>query len=60
MAKATTTPLRQAVQDAKSGAVAPCEWFALCDHEATTVRRHPILGDVPICERCDAKVEALS
>jgi predicted PP-loop superfamily ATPase len=37
-----------------------CCWFALCENEATNVRTHPILGDVPICGRCDAKVEALA
>lgn len=36
-----------------------CEWFALCDNPATTTRSHPILGDVPICDRCDAKVVAM-
>ena len=29
-----------------------CQWFALCDREATTTVAHPILGDVPACERC--------
>lgn len=37
-----------------------CEWFALCDNEATTEMPHPILGAVPICERCKAKAEAHS
>jgi hypothetical protein len=37
-----------------------CEWYALCENPATGTRSHTILGDVPICERCDAKVEALS
>ncbi len=37
-----------------------CEWFLLCEHPATTTRQHPILGAVPICDRCDAKVEALA
>lgn len=37
-----------------------CEWFALCIRKATTTRRHPILGDVPICAECDAKMERLS
>ena len=36
-----------------------CEWFALCENAATTTRSHPILGPVPICERCDARVDAL-
>lgn len=29
-----------------------CEWFARCDHVATQTRSHPVLGDVPICDRC--------
>ena len=34
-----------------------CEWFALCDHPATLLVAHPILGDVPTCERCVAKLD---
>lgn len=29
-----------------------CQWFALCANDATTTLWHPILGDVPICQRC--------
>lgn len=29
-----------------------CEWFALCTNKATDVVKHVILGDVPICDRC--------
>lgn len=29
-----------------------CQWFALCPNKATGTIRHPILGDVPICDRC--------
>ncbi|AYR01207.1 hypothetical protein SEA_SCARLETT_40 [Mycobacterium phage Scarlett] len=36
-----------------------CEWFALCDHEATSTEAHPILGEVPICDRCKAKLDRL-
>lgn len=32
-----------------------CAWFALCDHTAIGFEPHPILGDVPICERCRDK-----
>lgn len=36
-----------------------CEWFAACQHVATKTRPHPILGDVPICARCDTKITAI-
>jgi hypothetical protein len=38
--------------------VAGCAWFALCDQEATTLVGHPVLGQVPTCPRCAARVEA--
>lgn len=41
-----------------TGEPVTCSWFALCENQATKVRQHPILNGVPICERCDAKVEA--
>ena len=37
-----------------------CEWFTLCFNEATTTRSHPILGDVPICQRCQDKMDRLA
>lgn len=36
-----------------------CAWFTLCDRPATTVMAHPVLREVPICDRCRTKVEAL-
>jgi hypothetical protein len=36
-----------------------CEWWAMCANEATGTMPHPIIGDVPICDRCRAKVEQL-
>ncbi|QSM01181.1 hypothetical protein SEA_NANOSMITE_157 [Mycobacterium phage Nanosmite] len=38
---------------------APCQWFARCENPANGLRDHPTLGQVPICKRCDEKVEAL-
>lgn len=37
-----------------------CAWFAHCWNDATKTRTHPTLGDVLICDRCDAKAERLS
>jgi len=37
-----------------------CQWFRDCGNPATSLEPHPILGAVPICERCAAKVAALS
>ena len=36
-----------------------CKWFALCDHPATQTRKHPVLGAVPICDRCEQKLVAM-
>jgi hypothetical protein len=41
------------------GKVKTCQWWALCGNDATKVRHHPVLGDVPICDRCNVKVERL-
>lgn len=40
-------------------AAAPCMWFALCDNDANGLRDAGPLGAVPICKRCDDKVERL-
>lgn len=29
-----------------------CEWFARCGRTATGTTPHPILGEVPTCDRC--------
>lgn len=34
-----------------------CKWFLMCTNAAVTTVWHPILGDVPICERCKAFTE---
>lgn len=36
-----------------------CHWFAKCPNPANGLRDHPILGQVPICQRCDDRVEAM-
>lgn len=40
-----------------AGAV--CQWWALCDHPATGAMPHPVIGNVPICDRCRKKVNEL-
>ncbi len=34
-----------------------CEWFAYCENRATLTMPHPVLGGVPICERCASRPE---
>ena len=36
-----------------------CRWFLKCDNPAVTTRPHPIIGDVPICQRCADKMTAI-
>lgn len=36
-----------------------CEWFLLCENTATSMEPHPILGEVPICDRCHERNERL-
>jgi hypothetical protein len=33
-----------------------CRWFLFCENPAEGVEEHPILGDVPICQPCRAKL----
>ena len=37
-----------------------CEWWLLCANDANQAMHHPVLGYVPICDRCLEKVETLS
>jgi len=41
----------------KNGKTLICEWFIMCDNPATMTRSHPSLGEVPICKRCNDKME---
>lgn len=47
----------QTKKDAQLGA---CSWFAYCENPATHTQAHPILGDVPICDRCQGIYDGLS
>jgi hypothetical protein len=29
-----------------------CMWFRMCENGATGTVKHPVLGDVPVCDRC--------
>ena len=42
-----------------AGKEAPCMWFAKCPNPANGLREHPVLDQVPICQRCDDKVERM-
>lgn len=44
----------------RSPAQTVCEWFVMCTNEATTTQSHPVLGDVPICDRCLQKYKRMS
>lgn len=56
----TTTKVYALDEDGNEvGDPVQCQWFALCDHDATQLEPHPILGQVPICDRCKAKVDSL-
>lgn len=34
-----------------------CAWFAGCDNISTGAMSHPVIGDVPICDRCRERAE---
>jgi len=34
-----------------------CGWFLLCANKATDSLPHPVLGSVPVCERCRSFVK---
>jgi hypothetical protein len=48
------TPLKRVIRK-KLETPGKCMWFALCDNPATETEP-PILGDVPICKSCAAKM----
>lgn len=39
---------------------APCMWFAMCDNLANGTRYGGPLGEVPICKRCDDKMDRIA
>ena len=41
------------------GSEQECAWWAGCNNEATTTESHPVLGDVPICDRCADKLRKI-
>lgn len=38
-------------------AAVSCQWFANCENPANGTMPHPVLGEVPICERCRKRAE---
>jgi hypothetical protein len=45
-----------AVEQKSTGLGVTCAWFHLCENEATHLHDAGPLGQVPICDRCEAKV----
>lgn len=35
-----------------------CEWYVLCTNPATTTRPS-VIGDIPICDRCNEKMDSI-
>jgi len=51
------TPMTTTTQENTHMSFTPtCAWFALCDRPADGLRSHPVLGSVPICDRCAVRV----
>lgn len=42
------------------GMPVPCMWFAKCTNEANGLRDGGPLGDIPICCRCDDRMERMA
>lgn len=38
--------------DTADGELVGCHWFARCDRNARGTTPHPVLGDLPTCDRC--------
>lgn len=36
-----------------------CQWFLMCENRAVTLEPHPILNEVPICNRCQEKLRKI-
>jgi hypothetical protein len=36
-----------------------CRYFALCDHWAVGTVKNPVLGEVPVCQRCLDKMNRI-
>jgi len=36
-----------------------CQAFLMCKNKATSMQKHPILGEYPICKRCKDKFAKL-
>lgn len=46
--------------DPRPGFDRGCQWFAYCTNDATGTQSHPILGEVPICDRCQGIYDGMA
>jgi hypothetical protein len=44
--------IEETPRPAGDNALVDCRWFIQCGRKATGTTKHPIMGDVPTCDRC--------
>lgn len=54
-----TAALARAAEEIHHDPEGRCEWYALCPNPADGTVKHPVLGDVPTCQRCADRFELL-
>jgi len=52
-------PFEETADFPAQGSEQECAWWAGCSNDATTTEPHPVLGNVPICDRCVGKLRKI-